>query len=69
MFVAEREFGAGVCGHERPAFVHAQPGGSFVGKGNPRQGPVFAACGQGPRSGLDGRERLKQRTYLGVRSI
>lgn len=69
LFVAEREFGAGAGGHERPAFVYAQPGGSFVGKGNPRQGPVFAACGQGPRSGLDGRERLKQRTYLGVRSI
>ena len=28
-----------------------------------------AMSGQGPRSGLDGRERLKQRTYLGVRSI
>lgn len=45
LFVAEREFGAGAGGHERPAFVYAQPGGSFVGKGNPRQGPVFAACG------------------------
>lgn len=69
LLVAERQLGAGVGGHERPAFVRTQPGGSLVGKGNPCQSPMFAACGQRPRPGFDGRERFEQRAYLGMRGI